>query len=72
MGSSGHRVPGLHLPCMGGGRRPVSTPTLPLRFPPPTHVQCSYTHNPHNNDAYLPYNKPGGIMHFLQEVGEAG
>jgi len=36
-----------------------------LRMP----VPCSYTHNPHNNDDYLAYNKPGGIMHFLENVG---
>jgi NET1-associated nuclear protein 1 (U3 small nucleolar RNA-associated protein 17) len=34
----------------------------------PTHVTPSFTFNPHNNDAYLPYNKPGSIMHFLEKA----
>ncbi|GMH43508.1 hypothetical protein BSKO_11430 [Bryopsis sp. KO-2023] len=33
-----------------------------------THVTPSFTHNPKNGDDYSPYNKPSGVMHWLDKV----
>jgi hypothetical protein len=45
--------------CLQVGRRQTR------RFAP---TPISWTFNPHNNDTYLAYNKPGAIMHWLQTV----
>lgn len=37
----------------------------------PTHLAPSYTFNPHNSDAYLPYNKPVAIMDWLGRCAAA-
>lgn len=34
----------------------------------PTHVAPSWNHNPHNNDDYPAYNKPAGLLHWLQNA----
>lgn len=39
-----------------------------LRCLPPMFA-CSWTHNTHNNDAYLAYNKPGALINWLEKAG---